>query len=87
MLCKKSSLLIDDEISKDSEVIADVFSIFLLTITENPGLHQEVRGDAISLLKEAYPIKILGVKIIPTTETEIKSEIQSLKAKNSSDHD
>jgi hypothetical protein len=39
------------------------------------------------LLKDALPIKFLGVKTIPTAETEIKSVIQSFKAKNSSGHD
>jgi hypothetical protein len=30
------------------------------------------REDAISFLKDAFPVKCLGIKIIPTTETEIK---------------
>jgi hypothetical protein len=46
-----------------------------------------VRADAISFLKEAFPIKFPGVKTIPTTETEINCIIQSLKAKNSSGYD
>jgi hypothetical protein len=41
------------------------------------------REDAISFLKDAFPVKFLGIKIIPTTETEIKSIIHSLKSKNS----
>jgi hypothetical protein len=44
------SLLIDDEEVKDPEVIADAF-YFFLRISENLNLHQEVRGDDISLLK------------------------------------
>jgi hypothetical protein len=46
-----------------------------------------VRGYAISFLREAYPRKFPGIKTIPTTETEIKSIIQSLKARNSSGYD
>jgi hypothetical protein len=57
----KSSSLINDETVKDSEVIADAFNTFLLTITENLNLHQEVRDDAISFLKEAFPIKLSSV--------------------------
>jgi hypothetical protein len=48
-----------------------VFNTFL-TITENLNLHQEVRGDAISFLKEAFPRKFPGINTIPTTETEQK---------------
>jgi hypothetical protein len=80
MLCTKPSLLVNDENVKDSEVIAEAFNTFLLTITENLNFHQEERGDDISFLKEAFPIKLPGVKIISTTETEIKSKIESLKA-------
>jgi hypothetical protein len=46
-----------------------------------------VRGDAISFLKEAFPRKFHGVKTIPATETEIKSIIHSLTAKNSLGYD
>jgi hypothetical protein len=61
-------------------------SILLLTTAENLNLHPEVGGDAISFLREAYPRKSLGIKTIPTTETEIRSIIHSLKAKNSLDY-
>jgi hypothetical protein len=50
-------------------------------------LHQEVRGDAISFLEDSFPTKFPGIKIIPTTETQIKSIIHSLKAKNVSGYD
>jgi hypothetical protein len=46
-------------------------------------LNKEVIGDAISFLKEAFPRKFPGIKTIPTTETEVKSIIHSLEAKNS----
>jgi hypothetical protein len=36
---------------------------------ENHNLHQEVRGDAISFVKEAFPRKFPGIKTIPITET------------------
>jgi hypothetical protein len=76
------SLLINDEAVKDPEVIPDAFNTFFLKTAENLNLHQEVRGDAISSLKEAFPRNFSGVNIISTTETEIKSIIHSLKAKN-----
>jgi hypothetical protein len=50
-------------------------------------LHQEARGDAISFLKDAFPRKFPGIKTIPTTETERKSIINSLKTRNSSGYD
>jgi hypothetical protein len=53
----------------------------ILTITENLNLNQEARGDAISFLKDAFPRKFHGIKTIPTTETEIKRIIHSLKTK------
>jgi hypothetical protein len=37
-----------------------------------------VRGDTISILKEAFPRKFPGIKTIPTTEIEIKSIIRTL---------
>jgi hypothetical protein len=42
-----------------------------------------VRGDAISFIKEAYPRKFPGIRTIPTTQTEIKRIIHSLRAKSS----
>jgi hypothetical protein len=54
---------------------------FFLTIAENLNLHHEVRGDAISSLKEAFLRKFPGIKNIPTIETEIKIIVHSLKAK------
>jgi hypothetical protein len=54
-------------------------SIFFLRVTENLSLHQAGRGDAISFLKDALPVKFPSTKMIPTTETEIKNTICSLK--------
>jgi hypothetical protein len=54
----------------------------ILTIAENLNLHQEVRGNAISFLKEAFPRKFTGIKTIPTTKTEIKSIVHFLKEKS-----
>jgi hypothetical protein len=66
---------------KDPEVTADSFNTFFLTVTENLYLHQELRSDTISFLKEAFPRKFPVIKTSPTIETEIKSIIHSLKAK------
>jgi hypothetical protein len=37
------------------------------------------REDAISFLKDAFPVKFPDIKIIPCTETKIRSIIHSLK--------
>jgi hypothetical protein len=78
-------LIIDDEV-KDLEVIADAFNTFCLAVTEKLNFHQELRGDAILILKEAFRGKFHGVNTIPTTETEIKSIIHFLRARNSSSY-
>jgi hypothetical protein len=45
------------------------------------------KEDFISFLKDVFHVKFPGIKIIPTTKTEIKSIIHSLKSKNSSGYD
>jgi hypothetical protein len=55
-------------------------TICFLTITESLNLHQVGREDAVSFLKATFP----GIKIIPSTESEMKSIIHTLKSKNSS---
>jgi len=65
-----------------------MFSIltYFLSIAENLNLHQV--GKEIQLfLKNAFPCKFHGIKIVPTSETEIKSIIFFLKLKNSSGYD
>jgi hypothetical protein len=41
-----------------------LFNTFFLAITGNPNFHQEVRDDAISVLKAAFPRKFPGIKTI-----------------------
>jgi hypothetical protein len=41
---------------------------------------------AISILREAFPRELPGIKTIPITETEIKSKTYSLKAKKKKTH-
>jgi hypothetical protein len=65
----------------DPQKIVDAFTTLFLNITENLHLHQDVRGDAISFLHNAFPTEFPDFKIIPTIETEIKSITNSLKAK------
>jgi hypothetical protein len=50
-------------------------------IIESLNLHKTGKEDAISFLTDAFPVKFLNIKIIKTTETEIKSTIHSLKTK------
>jgi hypothetical protein len=45
------------------------------------------KEDALSFIWDAFPVKFPDIKIIPTTKTEIKSIIHSLKSKNSSGYD
>jgi hypothetical protein len=37
--------------------------------------------DAISFLKDVFPVQLPGIKIIPSSKTELKSIIRSLKSK------
>jgi hypothetical protein len=76
------SLLINDEKMKDPEKVVDVFSSFFLSIAENLNLHQVGKEDANAFLKDAFPCEFHGMKIVPTSEAEIKSIILSLKSKN-----
>jgi hypothetical protein len=72
---------------KYPEKVADVFSSFFLSITENLNLHQVGKEDPISFLKDAFPCKFHGIKIVPTSEAQIKSIKLSLKLKNSHGYD
>jgi hypothetical protein len=67
------SLLINIKKIKDSKKDADVF---ILSIAENLNLQQD-----------AFPCKLHGIKIVPTSEAEIKIIILSLKSENSSGYD
>jgi hypothetical protein len=66
-------LFINGENVKDPEVTVDAFNNFFLTITENLNLYQEMRGDAISFLTEAFPIQFPLSKTIANIVTEIHS--------------
>jgi hypothetical protein len=79
------SLLVNDEKIKDK--VAEVFNSFFLSNAENLNLYQVVKEDPISFLKDAFPCKFHGIKILPTSKAEIKSIILSLKSKNSSGYD
>jgi hypothetical protein len=60
-----------------------MFSIvsFFLSVAENLNLHLAGKEDSISFLKDAFPCKFHGIKIVPNSEAEIKSIILSLKSK------
>jgi hypothetical protein len=82
-----SIVLINNEKVKDPGSVANAFNKFFLAITESLNLYQTGTEDAVSFLKAAFPVKITSINIIPTTETEMKSVINSLKSKNSSGYD
>jgi hypothetical protein len=73
------SLLINNEKVRDPGSVANAFNKFFLTITESLNLYQTGTQDAVSFLKAAFPITIPSINIIPITETEMKSVINSLK--------
>jgi hypothetical protein len=72
---------------KDPKNVASAFNNFFITITEKLNLQQIAKGDAISTLKDSFPGNFPNIKIIPITETEIKSAIHSLEQKYSSCYD
>jgi hypothetical protein len=65
------SLLINDEKLKIQKRLLIFLSFFLL-IAENLDLHQVGKEGPISSLKDAFPCKFHGIKIVPTSESEIK---------------
>jgi hypothetical protein len=67
------SLLINNQNVNDPVTVANVFNTFFLTIIEGLKLQHMRNEDAISFLKHAFPLKFPDIKIIPITETEIKS--------------
>jgi hypothetical protein len=73
------SVLTHNEKVKDPEKVADAFNSFFLTTAESSNLHQVGKEDAISFIKDSFPGNFPGIKIIPTTEAEIKSITHSLK--------
>jgi hypothetical protein len=52
------SHLINGEKVKDPGKVADAFNKFFLTITENLNKHQAGKEDAISLLKDSFPLRL-----------------------------
>jgi hypothetical protein len=63
--------------------MANAFNNFFITITEKLNIQQIEKGDAISILKDSFPGNFPSIKIIPITEAEIKSIIDSFKQKKS----
>jgi hypothetical protein len=52
-----------------------------LSISENLNLHQVGGKRCNMFLKDAFPCKFHGIKIVPIPEAEIKSMILSLTSK------
>jgi hypothetical protein len=72
---------------KDADTFNSFFLSFFLSIAENLNLHQVGKEDPIYFLKDAFRCKFHGIKIVPTSEAEVKNIILSLKYKNSSGYD
>jgi hypothetical protein len=81
------SLLVNNEKLTDPTMVANAFNNFFLTVTEKLNTQKPEKGDAISFLKNSFPRNFTSIKIIPITATEIKSNIRSLKPRNSSGYD
>ena len=81
-----SLILVNDEKLKDPTNMAKAFNNFIITITEKLNIQQIQQGDAISILKDSFPRNIPSIKIIPITETEMKSVIHFLTPKKSPDY-
>jgi hypothetical protein len=79
--------LTNTEKVKDRRTAANAFNNSFLTITKGLDFNQVGREDTTSFLKYAFPTKLPGIKIILTTETEIKSIIETPKSKNLSGYD
>jgi hypothetical protein len=47
---------------KGWKVFADAFNTSVLTTTENLNFLQQMRGDVISILREAFPTKFSGIR-------------------------
>jgi hypothetical protein len=73
------SVFTDSGKVKDRGRVVNAFNNFFLTITESLNLHKMGKEDAVSFLKDTFPVKFPNIKIIPITETGIKSIIHSLK--------
>jgi hypothetical protein len=74
-----ASRLINDEKIKDPEKVPDVISSLFLSNAENLYLHQVGKEDPISFSKDSFPCKFHDIKIVPTSEAEIKIITLSLK--------
>jgi hypothetical protein len=64
-LIKQMPSLINNETVKDPKNVAYTCNSFSLTIAESINLHKEEEQDAISFLKNSFPIKFPGIKTIP----------------------
>jgi hypothetical protein len=65
------SLLINDEKIKEPEKVADVFSSYF-NCCENLILHQVGKEDPISFLKDSLPCRFHSIKIVLTSEAQIR---------------
>jgi hypothetical protein len=72
---------------KITEKIVDTFSNFILIIAQSLLLYKEVEEGEMSVLKDCFPVKFLGIKSIQTTEAEIKSIMVSQLKKLKSGYD
>jgi hypothetical protein len=59
----------------EPEKVAGVFNSFFLSIAENLNLHQAWKENPIYFLKDSFPCKFHGIKIVPNSEAATKSII------------
>jgi hypothetical protein len=80
-------LLVNNEKLIDPSMVDNAFNNFFLKVAEKKNTQNPEKGEAISFLKDSFPRNFTSIKIILVTVTEIKSNIRSLKPKNSSGYD
>jgi hypothetical protein len=73
MCIQWNRLLVNDEKLRDQTNVANGFSNFFITITEKLNIQHTEKGDAISVLKDSFPLTFPSTEIIPIVEAEVKS--------------
>jgi hypothetical protein len=66
------SLVTNDDKINYPEKVVDVCSSFFVLVAENLNLHHVGKEDPFSFLKDAFPCKFHGFKVLLTSEAEIK---------------
>jgi len=72
-------LVSHEKLIQDPKNMANCLINFFITITEKLNIQQIEKRDVITILKDSFPRNFPWIKMVPITEAEMKSVIQSLK--------